>query len=312
MKDMRLRYGILATLCLLLLALLPASCIQDEYAAKEKATVTVTFTTRADGGTTVVGDELEDNERMKTLRVIVSNGNDILYNVYYTDFETDGDGRYYKTITFSELPVNKKGEDFDFYAIANEEGIAGWPTQITSLEQLPENITLSTSSDLIPQTAKATITVEPQQDGGIQSATIPLQFAVAKVRLTINNTSTESQTVSGIELSGVNTTSTKLFAESSSTENSGSVDLGEMEISAENKSTVYAYFYENTGGDYVLSATWNGEKTLRFGSGTTYNIGSIPRGRMLDINVNLSVNTKPTINVLVIPWDEKSMDVEFN
>lgn len=312
MKDMRLRYGILATLCLLLLALLPASCIQDEYAAKEKATVTVTFTTRADGGTTVVGDELEDNERMKTLRVIVSNGNDILYNVYYTDFETDGDGRYYKTITFSELTVNKKGEDFDFYAIANEEGIAGWPTQITSLEQLPENITLSTSSDLIPQTAKATITVEPQQDGGIQSATIPLQFAVAKVRLTINNTSTESQTVSGIELSGVNTTSTNLFAESSSTENSGSVDLGEMEISAENKSTVYAYFYENTGGDYVLSATWNGEKTLRFGSGTTYNIGSIPRGRMLDINVNLSVNTKPTINVLVIPWDEKSMDVEFN
>lgn len=314
MKDMRLRYGILATLCLLLLALLPASCIQDEYAAKEKATVTVTFTTRADGGTTVVGEELEDNERMKTLRVIVSNGNDILYNVYYTDFETDGDGRYYKTITFSELTVNKKGEDFDFYAIANEEGIAGWPTQITSLEQLPENITLSTSSDLIPQTAKATITVEPQQDGGIQSATIPLQFAVAKVRLTINNTSTESQTVSGIELSGVNMTLTPLFAgESLSTENRGFVNLGNMDISGMNSETVYAYFYENQNSSgYNLTAHWKKDQTLPLQTGSDDNkqlITEIPRGKMLDINVNLSVNTEPTVNVQVVSWTTKEMDV---
>lgn len=316
MKDMRLRYGILATLCLLLLALLPASCIQDEYAAKEKATVTVTFTTRADGGTTVVGDELEDNERMKTLRVIVSNGNDILYNVYYTDFETDGDGRYYKTITFSELTVNKKGEDFDFYAIANEEGIAGWPTQITSLEQLPENITLSTSSDLIPQTAKATITVEPQQDGGIQSATIPLQFAVAKVRLTINNTSTESQTVSGIELSGVNMTLTPLFAgESLSTENKGFVNLGNMDISGMNSETVYAYFYENQNSSgYNLTAYWKKDQTLPLQTGSDDNkqsITEIPRGKMLDINVTLNadVDINPTIQVQVNEWISKTINV---
>ena len=316
MKDMRLRYGILATLCLLLLALLPASCIQDEYAAKEKATVTVTFTTRADGGTTVVGDELEDNERMKTLRVIVSNGNDILYNVYYTDFETDGGGRYYKTITFSELTVNKKGEDFDFYAIANEEGIAGWPTQITSLEQLPENITLSTSSDLIPQTAKATITVEPQQDGGIQSATIPLQFAVAKVRLTINNTFTESQTVSGIELSGVNMTLTPLFAgESLSTENRGFVNLGNMDISGMNSETVYAYFYENQNSSgYNLTAYWKKDQTLPLQTGSDDNkqsITEIPRGKMLDINVTLNadVDINPTIQVQVNEWISKTINV---
>lgn len=314
MKNKKLKYGSLASVCLLLLALLLASCIKDEYAAKEKATVTVTFTTRADGGTTVVGDELEDNERMKTLRVIVSNGNDILYNVYYTDFETDGDGRYYKTITFSELTVNKKGEDFDFYAIANEEGIAGWPTQITSLEQLPENITLSTSSDLIPQTAKATITVEPQQDGGIQSATIPLQFAVAKVRLTINNTSTESQTVSDIKLSGVNMTSTPLFAEENlSIENNGSVDLGDMVISGMDSKTVYAYFYENQNSNgYNLTAHWKKDQTLPLQTGSDDNkqpIREIPRGKMLDINVNLSVNTEPTVNVQVVSWTTKEMDV---
>lgn len=314
MKNLRMKYNSWLMACLLLLALLPASCIKDDYAATDKATVTVTFTTRADGGTTVVGDELEDNERMKTLRVIVSNGNDILYNVYYTDFETDGDGRYYKTITFSELTVNKKGEDFDFYAIANEEGIAGWPTQITSLEQLPENITLSTSSDLIPQTAKATITVEPQQDGGIQSATIPLQFAVAKVRLTINNTSTESQTVSDIKLSGVNMISTPLFAEENlSIENNGSVDLGDMEISGMNSKTVYAYFYENQNSSgYNLTAHWKKDQTLPLQTGSDDNkqlITEIPRGKMLDINVNLSVNTEPTVNVQVVLWTTKEMDV---
>lgn len=73
MKNMRVKYGSLATLCLLLLALLPASCIQDEYAAKGTATVTMTFTTRAISNPTTraVGDLL-DNEQMRTLRVIVA------------------------------------------------------------------------------------------------------------------------------------------------------------------------------------------------------------------------------------------------
>lgn len=214
---MRLKYDSLATLCLLLLALLPASCIQDEYAAKEKATVRVTFTTRADGGTTVVGDELENNERMQTLRVIVAKSGKILYNVMYDTFDANKEtGQKYKTITFSELVTEDEADrTFDFYAIANEEGIAGWPTQITSVDDLPVNITLSTSSNnLIPQTAKQSITVNiPQDGGGIQEETMQLEFVVAKVRLTIENTSTEPQTVSGISLSGVDMTSTPLFAD---------------------------------------------------------------------------------------------------
>ena len=319
MKNLRMKYNSWLMACLLLLALLPASCIKDDYAARDKATVTMTFTTRAEN-IPQYSSSLLDNEQMKTLRVIVARhddetgeSSDILYNVKYNIEPQETS----KTITFSELTINESGEYFDFYAIANEEGITTLDFEnLTSidLKEWPLNcpVIAAIGTKSIPQTAFKTILVKPTEDGSIQRENMQLEFVVAKVRLTINNTSTESQTVSDIKLSGVNTTSTKLFAESSSTENSGSVDLGEMEISAENKSTVYAYFYENTGGDYVLSATWNGEKTLRFGSGTTYNIGSIPRGRMLDINVNLSVNTKPTINVLVIPWDEKSMDVEFN
>lgn len=319
---MRVKYDSLATLCLLLLALLPASCIQDEYAAKEKATVRVTFTTRADGGTTVVGDDLEDNERMQTLRVIVARENSdvILYNEYYdadSDFAKYSDGQKYKTITFSELTVETGGENFVFYAIANEKGIANWPTQITSLTQLPEDITLSTTSDLIPQTAKTTITVEPQQDGGIQSATIPLQFAVAKVRLTIENTSTEPQTVRDISLSGVDMTSTPLFAGTSlSTVTEGTVDLGDMEeIPGGESKTVYAYFYENKNSTgYTLTAFWKKDQTLLLQTGSDDNkqpITEIPRGKMLDITIKLNadVDIESTINVQVDEWTGKTIDV---
>lgn len=324
MKNMRVKYGSLATLCLLLLALLPASCIQDEYTAKEKATVRVTFTTRADGGTTVVGKDLEKNERMQTLRVIVAKGDKILYNVKYDTFEKNEEtGQRYKTITFSELVTEDEADrTFDFYAIANEEGIADWPTQITSVDDLPANITLSTSSNLIPQTAKQSITVEIPQDGGIQSATIPLQFAVAKVRLTIENTSAEMQTVSDIRLSGVNMTSTPLFAGTSlSNENGGFVSLGTMtDIPAETngtpgKSTVYAYFYENkNSAGYTLTAYWKKNQTLPLQTGSDDNkqpITEIPRGKMLDITIKLNadVDIEPTINVQIDEWTGKTIDV---
>lgn len=316
-------------LCLLLLALLPTSCIQDDFAGKNKATVKVTFTTRAISNSTVPAGELESNEHMRTLRVIVArvSNNEILYNVRYDIDETEKQ----KTITFSELTVNADGEDFDFYAIANEEGIsnvADWDNVTVSQLSISSGNILLDENDInamnvgtrrIPQTGYKRINVKAQQGGGIQSETIPLQFAVAKVRLTINNTSTELQTVSEIKLSGVNMTSTPLFADAEedlSDVNSGSVSLGNMTIPAENngtpgKSTVYAYFYENTGGDYNLTATWEGHgpKELDINKAVTPNIMEIPRGKMLDINVNLSVNTEPTVNVQVVSWTTKDMNV---
>lgn len=318
MKNMRVKYDSLATVCLLLLALLPASCIKDEYAAKEKATVRVTFTTRAiSGSSDTDANTLEEYEHMRTLRVIVARANDILYNVKYNIDE----GETRKIITFSELTVNADGEDFDFYAIANEEGTGynDWETvsvgTLTS-RNLNNIATLNNGNTFIPQTAKATITVKPQQDGSIQSATIPLQFAVAKVRLTINNTSTESQTVSGISLSGVDMTSTPLFAgESLSTENRGFVNLGNMDISGMNSETVYAYFYENQNSSgYNLTAYWKKDQTLPLQTGSDDNkqsITEIPRGKMLDINVTLNadVDINPTIQVQVNEWISKTIHV---
>ena len=312
-----MKYDSLATVCLLLLALLPASCIQDEYAAKEKATVRVTFTTRAiSGSSDTDANTLEEYEHMRTLRVIVARANDILYNVKYNIDE----GETRKIITFSELTVNADGEDFDFYAIANEEGTGynDWETvsvgTLTS-RNLNNIATLNNGNTFIPQTAKATITVKPQQDGSIQSATIPLQFAVAKVRLTIENTSTTEQTVSGISLSGVDMTSTPLFAESLSDIKNGSVSLGEMTISAETngtpgKSTVYAYFYENTGGEYILNATWGASSTT-FNINDLGKLSEIKRGTELDITITIkkSVTTPEDFFIQVNTWDSADMEI---
>lgn len=319
MKNMRVKYDSLATLCLLLLALLPASCIQDEYAAKEKATVRVTFTTRAiSGSSDTDANTLEEYEHMRTLRVIVARAsdNEILYNVKY-DIAKDETS---KTITFSELTIAKGGELFDFYAIANEDGVdytGNWATitvdQLKKISLTKDALAnLNTGKTYIPQTAHAQINVGEQVTG---DTTIPLQFAVAKVRLTIENTSTEPQTVSGISLSGVNMTSTPLFAGSLSDVKNGFVSLGEMTIPAENngipgKSTVYAYFYENTGGVYGLNATWGASSTT-FDINALGKLSEIKRGTELDITITIkkSVTTPVDFFIQVNTWDSADMEI---
>lgn len=323
MKILFNRNNSIGTLCLLLLlAAVAGACVKDEYAEKEKATVQVTFMTRAES-TPQYSSSLLDNEQMKTLRVIVARhddetgeSGDILYNVKYNIEPQETS----KTITFSELTVNKGGENFDFYAIANEESVGysgNWDN--VGIDDLKDmnlqtefltNANDASTNTVIPQTAYKLINVAPQSDGGIQHKDMKLNFTVAKVRLTINNTSAGDQYVNEIELSGINMESTPLFAEGSlSTVNYGKLSLGYMTIHAGQSATVYAYFFENKGGEYSLTAEWKGDKELKFGSGTTYNIGSIPRGTELDINITLNATTTPSFNIEVVPWTEVKVDV---
>lgn len=320
MRKLTKKYRVHLAGWLLLLALLPVSCIKDDYAPKDKATVTVTFTTRAiSGGPNTTAGTLEEYEHMQTLRVIVARSSDkeILYNVKYDIAKNETS----KTITFSELTIKKGGELFDFYAIANEDDNADkWATipvdnwgEIELSSDVLDKLNLGGA--YVPQTAHRQIKVGEQVT---TDTTIPLQFAVAKVRLTINNTSTAEQTVNDIKLSGLNMTSTPLFAGTDLSDVSEVLELGNMTISAGKSATVYAYFYENqnTDGYYRLTAYWNDkEQTLLLQTGSDDNkqtITEIRRGQMLDINVNLNVNVTPEMNVLVIPWGEKSMDIDFN
>lgn len=313
MNNMK-KHRYLAAACLLLLSLLAVSCISDDYPVRDKATVKMTFTTRAISNPTTTAGGLEANEHMHTLRVIVARQNgEILYNLKYDIAQNETS----KTITFSEMTVNADGEIFDFYAIANEEGVGydGWEN-VTVADLKGMNLqsgfltNANASKDTyIPQTAYKQIRVAPQSGGGIQSEIMKLDFAVAKVRLTINNTSSAVQTVSNINLSGLNMTSTPLFASGTlSGETVGTLSLGNMTIDANSTATVYAYFFENTGGIYNLTASWNGTQILNLNNSAA-NINAISRGTELNINITLNATTTPTFNIEVVPWAEVEVDV---
>lgn len=275
----------------------------------------MTFTTRAISNPATTAGGLEANEHMHTLRVIVARQNgEILYNLKYDIAQNETS----KTITFSEMTVNANGETFDFYAIANEEGVEynGWENvTVADLKgmNLSEEGFLADANDasknkMIPQTAYKQIRVAPQSGGGIQSETMKLDFAVAKVRLTINNTSSAVQTVSNINLSGLNMESTPLFASGTlSGETGGTLSLGNMTIDDNSTATVYAYFFENTGEDYALTANWNGNPhTLDIKDA---GITEISRGTELNINITLNATATPTFNIEVVPWAEVEVDV---
>lgn len=313
MNNMK-KHRYLAAACLLLLSLLAVSCISDDYPVRDKATVKMTFTTRAISNPTTTAGGLEANEHMSTLRVIVARQNgEILYNLKYDIAQNETS----KTITFSEMTVNAEGETFDFYAIANEAGVEyskSWENvTVADLKGMNLQSGFLTNANaskntMIPQTAYKQIRVAPQSGGGIQSETMKLDFAVAKVRLTINNTSSAVQTVSNINLSGLNMTSTPLFASGTlSGETGGTLSLGNMTIDANSTATVYAYFFENTGRDYALTANWNNKKqTLDIKAA---GITEIRRGTELDINITLNATATPTFNIEVVPWAEVEVDV---
>lgn len=275
----------------------------------------MTFTTRAISNPATTAGGLEDNEHMHTLRVIVARQNgEILYNLKYDIAQNETS----KTITFSEMTVNADGETFDFYAIANEAGVgySGSWDDVTVADLKGMNLqsgfltNANASKDTyIPQTAYKQIRVAPQSGGGIQSETMKLDFAVAKVRLTINNTSAGDQYVNDINLSGLNMTSTPLFANGTLSDvTGGTLSLGDMTIHTNSTATVYAYFFENTGGTYNLTASWNGTQTLNLNNSAA-NINAISRGTELNINITLNATTTPTFNIEVVPWAEVEVDV---
>lgn len=323
MKKLTKKYSVQLAGLLLLLALLPVSCIKDDYAAKEKATVQVTFTTRALSDETIAGNELADNERMKTLRVIVAKDSKILYNEYYTDddFAQYANGQRYKTVTFSELVTeDEKDRTFDFYAIANEEGIADWPTQITSLDQLPENITLSTSSKLIPQTAKQSIIVKiPQEGSGIQKETMQLEFVMAKVQLVIVNETGTAQSISGISLSNadVNYPQVPLFPNESLNLFVGNknVTMSDMQVGGNDvsiSSSQTAYVYENSAPEsgYIFNATWNNNNQPPVDLST---VKDLPRGKELRITIHLKQNSTAQFDYEVLDWTNVEVNIpEFD
>lgn len=325
MKKLTKKYSVQLAGLLLLLALLPVSCIKDDYAAKEKATVQVTFTTRALSDETIASNELADNERMKTLRVIVAKGSKILYNEYYTesDFVKNENGQRYKTITFSEL-VTEDEEDrtFDFYAIANEVGTRYNDWENVSVQTL-ENMEITqpfSSNSLIPQTAKKTITVQiPQDGGGIQVEKMQLEFVVAKVSLSFSNQTGEAQTLSDVMIADAKPDRGFLFND----ENEKTIYIPdglnysdviwpryvipagtELEPRVYDYPPVYLFPGQNSSLDsgYKLTATLNDSDSREL---LMPSITGLDRGQELKINIRLykeAVDTQIKLTWEVVDW----------
>lgn len=314
------------TYCLLAVAvvavaLLSVSCIKDnDPAVGGKASVTMTFTTRVSDN--VTAGNLLDNEQMQTLRVIVarSGTNDIIYNVSY-QIQPD---EWWKTIHFSELTVKKEGENFDFYAIANEdafltdgESLEGKSVDLSALKSriLRKDFNNSALS-LIPQAAFKPIPVGPSEE---KSATMNLLFPLAKVVLNFDNQTGESVDLSNVAISGKIADRGYLFKEINTGYpddiiDKGPVTFGDIVVPDEQAVSYIRYLYpwtsENT---YKLTATW-GSKTHE----VVFKIGDeelkkLEAGQRLNVNVSLLVNKQVTIDWKVDDWNPETNDVpSFN
>lgn len=87
------------------------SCIKEDNVDMENASITMTFSTRANLQVGNGDSQLADNEEMKTLRVIVARQNgDVVYNIK-TEIQKEETS---KKFIFNELTVKPEGENFDF------------------------------------------------------------------------------------------------------------------------------------------------------------------------------------------------------
>lgn len=321
------------TYCLLAVAvvavaLLSVSCIKDnDPAVGGKASVTMTFTTRVSDN--VTAGNLLDNEQMRKLRVIVarSNTNDIIYNVSY-DIQP---GETQKVIHFSELTVNKDGENFDFYAIANEEAflregesLEGKSVDLVDLSALKSRILKKDFNNpalsLIPQAAFKTIPVGPSEK---TSSTMNLLFPLAKVVLNFDNQTGESVDLTDVAISGI-ANQGYLFKDiytnsyPQGTAGSGTVKFGNegtLQVpvgEVADASPYIRYLYPWTSGNaYKLTATW-GSKTHE----VVFKIGDeelkkLEAGQQLNVNVSLIANSLK-VALTVSPWTVDDAELDFS
>lgn len=308
-----------------------SSCSEDENPEAGKATVKMTFTTRAsaqaDGSST-----LEERERMKTLRVIMENANTgkILYNVFYDDLGSVTS----KTITFQDVPVETGGTPFNFYAIANEssfltqgESLAGKEVNLTTLYDRSIDIDFNSEKNknlAIPQAKKNQKKILPVP--GMQEHTVQLEFPVAKVDVGFTNEIEAEQTVADIRMPGLAVTGGKLFPQDFAgdeaavpddqvpeagaagdlafTPNPLSLPAGTFGGEPGKASVTSLYVYPAKSSSYQLTARWpdaaKGQTVDLNQSGRL--AGGIRRGMQLNIGITLKYGVMQ-LNSLTVTVD---------
>ena len=306
---------------LLLLACCLTSCIKEDYAVADKASVTLTFTTRANGTT---DSNLEAGEGMKHLRVLVVDQatSEIRFN-YEREFQAN---EISATVTFGDLYA---GHTYDFYAIANEESFGGDFSGTPDLKQLyetlldeePRMLINASAGKHLPAAAKRSLKITGNEN---QQLEIEMQRVVAKARVNFINQTGAKQQITGIRLVKVGAANTSLFPKNYEMTytpgDAGSVDLawGDVTVSASmdaTASTALGYFYESTApeGGYALQATWNGKpKTFpltEMGGGN--GLSQILRNAFINITLTLKQNDWK-LEYEVLDWeDAPEINIDF-
>lgn len=324
MKKLFRTYALLAA-AVVAVALLSVSCIKDsDLTAGEKASVTMTFTTRVSDN--VTAGNLLDNEQMQTLRVIVarSGTNDIIYNVSY---QIQPDEKQ-KTIRFSELTVKKEGEDIDFYAIANEqaflsggESLEGKNVNLGALKaRILKKDFNNPALSLIPQAAFETIKVGPNEQ---KKAQMKLLFPLVKVVLNFDNQTGEPVGLTNVQIDGT-ADQGYLFVHPEYPPTAG---MGTVKFGTEGALTVPAgevadvapfvrYLYPwNHDDGWKLTATWGSSPHEAVFKVNNEVLKKLQHGQQLNVNVLLIANSLK-VSLTVSDWtvDDQILDfsTEFN
>lgn len=318
---------------LLLLACCLTSCIkEDGFTPTDKASVTLTFTTRAPG------DDADPNavlkgEGMKNLRVIVVDqaSKEIRFNRTFPV----PDNATSHTVRFGDLYA---GRTYDFYAIANEASFGGdfstyaegtkldnedallnYPIRVADANALID----AEAGTYLPAAGKAELPVKAEAD---QKLDITMQRAVAKAKVTFVNETGAEQTITDVKLVKVGASSTTLFPVSGEMNympnDAGTVDLelGDVTVPAaqnsEATSTKVGYFYESKKPDegYTLQATWNGNtKVFSLVSdmvGGSSLQSAILRNKFLNITITLKANDWK-LDYEILPWADHEVSIDF-
>lgn len=327
MKKLFRTYALLAA-AVVAVALLSVSCIKDSgLTAGEKASVTMTFTTRVSDN--VTAGNLLDNEQMQTLRVIVarSGTNDIIYNVSY-QIQPD---ETQKTIRFSELTVKKEGENIDFYAITNEqaflsggESLEGKNVDLGALKAriLTKDFN-NPALSRIPQAAFTTIKVEPNEQ---KTALMNLLFPLVKVVLNFDNQTGEPVGLTDVQIDGT-AGQGYLFKDVHPEYPQATAGMGTVKFGTDGALTVPAgevadvapfvrYLYPwNHDDGWKLTATWGSTPHEAVFKVNNEVLKKLQRGQQLNVNVLLIANSLK-VSLTVSDWtvDDQILDfsTEFN
>ena len=287
----------------------------------------MTFTTRA-SITGMEGSTASDEERMKDLRVIMIRNNDgtVVDNHYAGDINAS-------SVSFMfETPVSSGGEWFTFMAIANENTLSlhdelnaiGTTSAMNEAarNQWKEKVVGSneafalTEGQAIPQTKMWTSFISPsgERDLGNQ----PLDFLVSKISVTIVNTTRNPQTLTGLNISGINPKgkgrlfkddNTEVFVIDNNTLSQGITFADQVTIASGESVTYYYYTYPVTNiTNPSLNATWNGNQKSLALSTNEQPLTALERGKHLQIGVSL-IGTEMLATYTIAEWEETPTNI---